>query len=133
VPTHIDHLTIVASDFPRSLGIYDAALGAIGWARTVDLGDEEEDDAAVEAVGWGPTGLDAVLWLVVGEQATRGAHVALRVDSAASVVAFHASALEAGAQSHDPPRRWTIYRQGDFNAIVIDPDGNLIEAIASEA
>jgi hypothetical protein len=73
-----------------------------------------------------------VVWLVVGDRSTQGAHLAVRVDCEASVVAFHSSALAAGAASHDAPRRWPIYRRGEFNAIVSDPDGNLIEAIAAE-
>jgi catechol 2,3-dioxygenase-like lactoylglutathione lyase family enzyme len=30
------------------------------------------------------------------------------------------------------PRRWTIYRRGEYGATVVDPDGNLIEAVTDE-
>ena len=35
---------------------------------------------------------------------------------------FHDAAVAAGGASHDAPRRWTLYRRGDFYAIVRDLD-----------
>lgn len=124
-------MTITAADFPASLAFYDAALGALGLARVLEFGDEEEDDADVEAAGWG-AGDSAVLWLVAGAVPTSGLHVSLRAHNRADVEAFHAAALAHGGRSHDAPRRWAIYRRGQFNAVVADPDGNLLEAVAPE-
>jgi catechol 2,3-dioxygenase-like lactoylglutathione lyase family enzyme len=73
-----------------------------------------------------------VLWLVAGAVPTSGVHVSLRAASRADVEAFHAAALAHGGRSHDAPRRWAIFRRGQFNAVVTDPDGNLIEAVAPE-
>lgn len=127
-----DHATICASDFTASLAFYDAALGALGLPRAVEYGDEEEENASLEAAGWGPTGAAPLLWLVAADAPTRAAHVCLRARSRAEVEAFHAAALSAGGRSHDAPRRWAIFRPGDFNAVVCDPDGNRIEAVAAE-
>ena len=127
----LDHVTITAADFPTSLAFYDAALCALGLTRVVEFGDEEEDDADLEAAGWG-AGDEAVLWLVAGTVPTSGAHVSLRAASRAEVEAFHAAALAHGGRSHDAPRRWAIFRRGQFNAVVTDPDGNLLEAVAPE-
>ena len=124
-------MTITAQDFATGLAFYDAALGALGLSRVAELGDEEEEDPEVEAAGWGD-GERAVLWLVTGATPTVGVHLALRVASRAQVEAFHAAALAAGGRSHDAPRRWAIFRRGQFNAIVADPAGNLIEAVAPE-
>lgn len=124
-------MTVTASDFAASLRFYDAAMAALGLVRLHELGDEEEDGAAVEAAAYG-TGDTAQVWLVGGPTATRGLHVSLRADSAARVRAFHAAAVGAGGTSHDAPRRWPIYRRGEFNAIVLDPDGNLLEAVSAE-
>jgi catechol 2,3-dioxygenase-like lactoylglutathione lyase family enzyme len=129
--TPLNHVTITAADFAASLAFYDAALGALGLHRVVELGDEEEDEAEIEAAGWGD-GDRAVLWLVAGTVPTSGVHVSLRAASRADVEAFHAAALAAGGGSHDAPRRWAIFRRGQFNAIVTDPGGNLIEAVAPE-
>lgn len=130
--TALDHVTIAAADFARSFAFYDAALRALGLHRLAELVDEEEDEAAVEAAAWGPESGDSVLWLVSGAPETRNAHVRLRAASRREVEAFHDAALAAGGTGHAAPRRWTPYRRGEFNAIVRDPAGNLIEAVAPE-
>jgi catechol 2,3-dioxygenase-like lactoylglutathione lyase family enzyme len=135
VSATLNHATITASDFAASLAFYDAALGALGLERSAEFGDEEEEDPEVEAAGWANAGGAPVLWLVAGPPgsvATVGAHVAMRAASRADVEAFYAAALAAGGSGHDAPRRWAIYRKGEFNALVRDPDGNLVEAIAGE-
>jgi catechol 2,3-dioxygenase-like lactoylglutathione lyase family enzyme len=129
--TGLDHVTLTTGDVARAAAFYDAALGALGLRRVVELVDEEEDGAAVEAVAWGSVER-AVLWVVAGRPATSGLHVCLAAPDRAAVEAFHAAALAAGGTSHDAPRRWPIYRAGRFNAIVADPDGNLVEAVAPE-
>jgi hypothetical protein len=124
-------VTITAAQFPVSAAFYDAALTALGLERVIELGDEEEDDAPVESIAWG-RGAHAVLWLVAGGPATRGAHVRLRAANRSDVERFYRAGLAAGGRSHDAPRRWAIYRQGEFNAILLDPDGNLLEAVSPE-
>lgn len=132
MPASLDHATICASDFTASLAFYDAALGALGLVRVAEYGDEEEEHASIEAAGWGPPGVAPLIWLVAADVPTHAAHVCFRAGSRAEVESFHAAALSAGGQSHDAPRRWAIFRQGDFNAVVRDPDGNRIEAVAAE-
>jgi catechol 2,3-dioxygenase-like lactoylglutathione lyase family enzyme len=133
----LDHVTIAVSDLPASLRFYDAVLGALGLRRLHELGDEEEDEAALEvaAYGAGDDDRSAQLWLVSRSDGAAGpapVHLAFRADDAGQVERFHAAALAAGGTSHDAPRRWPIFRRGEFNAIVVDPDGNLVEAVGSE-
>jgi catechol 2,3-dioxygenase-like lactoylglutathione lyase family enzyme len=130
-PARLDHVTIATADLAASLRLYDAALAPLGLGRRHELRDEEEDDTAVEAVGYGPADGAAVLWLVTGIP-TRAVHLSLRAGSRAAVQEFHDAAVAVGWASHDAPRRWPLYRRGDFNAIVREPDGNLIEAVADE-
>jgi catechol 2,3-dioxygenase-like lactoylglutathione lyase family enzyme len=127
----LDHVTITVSDFAASLRFYDAVLGELGMQRLHELGDEEESDSAVEVAAYG-TDEQASIWVTAGPVATTRVHLAFRASSSAQVEAFHAAALATGGSSHDAPRRWPIFRRGDFNAIVRDPDGNLLEAIAPE-
>jgi predicted lactoylglutathione lyase len=94
--------------------------------------DEEEDDAAVEVAGWAGAGLEPILWLVRGTAPSSGLHVRLSANSRAQVEAFHRLGVRAGGTERAGPRRWVLYRAGEFNAIVADPDGNLIEAVAAE-
>jgi catechol 2,3-dioxygenase-like lactoylglutathione lyase family enzyme len=132
--TSLDHVTITvpAGDFAQRLAFYDAVLGALGLVRLVELVDEEEAEPAVEAAAWGAADAEGVIWLVTGERATTGLHLRLRADSRRQVETFHAAAVEAGGTEHTAPRRWVLYRRGEFNAIVADPGGNLLEAVAAE-
>lgn len=132
VPTRLSHVTITATDFAAGLAFYDAALGALGLARSAEYGDEEEDQPQVEAAGWSAPGSAPVVWLVVGGEPTRGAHVCLRADGPGAVRAFHAAACAAGGRSHAAPRRWTVYRRGEFGAAVYDPGDNLVEVVSPE-
>lgn len=127
----LDHVTITASDFTASLRFYDAVLGALGMQRLHELGDEEESDSAVEVAAYG-TDEHASVWVAAGAAPTTRVHLAFGASSSADVEAFHTAALATGGSSHDAPRRWPIFRRGEFNAIVRDPDGNLLEAIAPE-
>jgi catechol 2,3-dioxygenase-like lactoylglutathione lyase family enzyme len=130
----LDHVTVsvTAAELAAALAFYDAALGALGLRRVAELVDEEEDDAELEAVGWGSGDGSGVVWLVIGEPATTGLHVRLRADSRAQVETFHSAAVRAGGADRAAPRRWALYRRGEFNAIVADPAGNLVEAVAAE-
>ena len=132
MPGSFDHATIVASDLQRSVAFYDAAFGALDIARIAEYGDEEEDDAPVDAVAWG-TSEQAVLWVVKGDAPTRHAHLRLRADSRSQVEEFHRAASEVGGRSGSAPRRWAIYREGEFSAVVLDPDGNSVEAVSAES
>lgn len=127
----LSDVTISAGDFATSAAFYDATLDALGMRRVIELCDEEEDDAPVESIAWG-VDERAVLWLVSAPAPTRGVHVRLSARRRADVEAFHRAGLAAGGHSHDSPRRWPIYRRGEFNAMLIDPDGNLLEAVAAE-
>jgi catechol 2,3-dioxygenase-like lactoylglutathione lyase family enzyme len=128
----LDQVTLTASDFPTSLGFYDAVLGALGLVRLDELVDEEEDEPEIEVAAWGQADGVGVVWLATGPIATTGAHLRLRADSRRQVETFYQAGLLAGGTTHAAPRRWAVYRRGDFNAIVVDPDGNLIEAVAAE-
>jgi catechol 2,3-dioxygenase-like lactoylglutathione lyase family enzyme len=125
-------VTVVASDFARSLAFYDAALAPLGLVRAAEYGDEEEGDAEVEAAGWSSGSGEPLVWLVTGERPTHGSHIRLRAGSRSAVEAFYAAALSAGGAAQAAPRRWVIFRRGDFGAAVDDPEGNTVEAVAAE-
>lgn len=128
----LDGLTITASDVDAALRFYDAALGAIGFVRTHELVDEEEDDATVEAAGWGPADGTAQLWVVTGGLPTSGLHVRFRAASRVDVDEFHEAGLAAGGTTHAAPRRWTPFRRGEYGAALRDPGGNVVEVVAPE-
>lgn len=132
MPAGLDHVTIVASDFAAALAFYDAALGALGLVRSAEFGDEEADDPDVEAAVWSDPSGRAVVWLVTGAQPSRGAYVTLRAETRADVERFFAAACAAGGTPRTAPRRWAVYRRGDFGAAVADSHGNTVEVVAPE-
>lgn len=127
----LDQVTVCATDPSDVIAFYDAALGALGLVRLVEL-EDEEDGGAVEAAAWGPPDGTSVLWVVTADAATSGMHVRLQAGNASDVEDFHRAALAAGGLPHSVPRRWTVYRRGEFGATVRDPLGNLVEVVAPE-
>ncbi len=125
-------VTVAATDLCAACAFYDAALGAVGFVRVAELVDEEEDGAAVEAVGWGPPDGPARLWVVPSNTATTGLHVRFRAHSRREVETFASDGVRAGGSLHAAPRRWTLYRRGEYGAMVRDPNGNLVEVVAAE-
>ena len=59
----------------------------------------------------------------------REVHVAFRAPDAATVRAWHAEAVAAGAESLHEPRLWPDYHPGYYGAFVRDTEGNNIEAV----
>ena len=74
------------------------------------------------------------MWLVTGRRADDAVlHLAFRAGVGARRSRRSTRPRSPpGGTSHDAPRRWPIFRRGEFNAIVRDPDGNLLEAISDE-
>jgi catechol 2,3-dioxygenase-like lactoylglutathione lyase family enzyme len=132
VPARLDHVTLATSEFAAGLAFYDAALAPLGLVRAAEFGDEEEEDPELEAAGWGEPSGPVVIWLVRAAAPTTAAHLSLRAGSRADVDAFFAAAVAAGGTPQRRPRRWTVFRRGDFVAAVTDADGNTLEVVADE-
>jgi hypothetical protein len=108
-------------------------LTALGLVRVHELVDEEEDEPAVEAVGWErPDDGSTAVWLVRASPPTTGLHLRFAANSAAEVETFFGIGVAAGGIGQAAPRRWPIYRRGEFGATLRDPLGNLIEVVAPE-
>jgi catechol 2,3-dioxygenase-like lactoylglutathione lyase family enzyme len=132
VSTTLDHVTIVAEDFQASRAVYDALLGCLGLAPTVDFEDPEgdsDDTGAVAAVGYSDAAGRLLLWLVAGPAATTGAHLALAVTEPALVRAVHATAREAGIPVVQAPRDWESDRLQYYGTQLSDPAGNRVEVL----
>ena len=116
----IDHFGINCSDLAASAAFYDRVLGVLGHRRLMDFG---------EAIGYGTQ--QPQFWISrwqAGEP-NREIHVAFVAADAESVRAFHAAALEMGAEELHAPRLWPEYHPGYFGGFVRDPDGNNVEAV----
>lgn len=122
----IDHTGIGVADMARSARFYDAALGALGLRRAMQMPPGNGSDG----VGYG---VDfPVFWIDRFHPHGVKQHTAFAAKSRADVDAFHAAALVAGGRDNGPPGlRDTAagYPTQYYAAFVLDPDGNNIEAV----
>jgi catechol 2,3-dioxygenase-like lactoylglutathione lyase family enzyme len=118
----LDHLSIQCADPAASAAFYDAVLPSVGGGRVLDFGVVIGFGVGGKPDFWiGPVGEDGV--------AARDVHIAFEARDRASVDAFHAAAVEAGAEVLHPPRVWPEYHPNYYGAFVRDPDGNNVEAV----
>jgi len=124
----LDHLGITVSDYARAKAFYAAVLEPLGYRLLM-----EPIDGAAGFGFDGPFGPKPALWLYGAEQTMRpvsgAAHVALEARDRASVDAFHAAALAAGATDNGAPGVREIYHPTYYAAFVLDFDGNNLEAV----
>src|SRR5215831_6110902 len=121
----IDHTGIGAADVGRSAAFYDAALGALGLRRVVQLPGNDGSDG----VGYGIA--HPIFWIDRFHPHSVKQHTAFAARSRAEVDAFHTAALKAGGIDNGAPgfRDDKGYPVGYYAAFVLDPDGNNIEAV----
>lgn len=116
----IDHVKLFVGDYERSLAFYEAALSPISY------------QVMITRPGQAGLGIDFPhFWIEQTSQPTT-AHVAFRVADRATVDAFHAAALAAGASDNGAPGLRPEYHPAYYSAFVLDPDGSNIEAVCHE-
>jgi catechol 2,3-dioxygenase-like lactoylglutathione lyase family enzyme len=125
----IDHTGIGVADVGRSSDFYDAALGALGLRRVMQL----PENSGTDGIGYG---VDyPIFWIDRFHPHGVKQHTAFAAKSRAEVDAFYTAALKAGGIDNGPPGlRDTSsgYPPGYYAAFVIDPDGNNVEAVFRE-
>jgi catechol 2,3-dioxygenase-like lactoylglutathione lyase family enzyme len=117
----IDHVGVNVSDYERSRDFYVKALEPLGYSLLMEPVDGHG--------GFGREGKPDFWISGVREPATENAHVALRAPDRATVDAFHAAALGAGASDNGKPGVREHYHPTYYGAFVRDPDGNNIEVV----
>jgi catechol 2,3-dioxygenase-like lactoylglutathione lyase family enzyme len=127
--SRIDHLNLPVDDLPRSVAFYEAALAPLG-IGTLFAVPPGQGQKAMHAFGVHPK---PFFWLVQrdapGPRYDADTHVAFTADDRATVDAFHAAALAAGATSLREPGIWAEYHPTYYGAFVADPDGVNLEAV----
>ena len=114
----IDHMSINVSDLAASKRFYAAALKPLGYSLMMEFGEQ--------AAGLGEGGKPD-FWLAPGEP--KPAHIAFRSPDRATVDAFYAAAIAAGARDNGAPGVRANYHPGYYGAFVLDPEGNNLEAV----
>jgi catechol 2,3-dioxygenase-like lactoylglutathione lyase family enzyme len=109
----------------RSAAFYDAALGALGLRRAIQLPPDDGSDG----VGYGAD--YPVFWIDRFHPHSVKQHTAFVARSRAEVDGFYEAAVAAGGTANGAPglRDHAGYPPGYYAAFVLDPDGNNIEAV----
>jgi catechol 2,3-dioxygenase-like lactoylglutathione lyase family enzyme len=125
----IDHTGIGVANVLHSAAFYDAALGALGLRRVIQM----PDGIGTDGVGYG---VDyPIFWIDRFHPSGAKQHTAFAAKSRSAVEEFHASAVRAGGVDNGKPgiRNTEVgYPRGYYAAFVLDPDGNNIEAVYRE-
>ncbi len=120
----IDHTGIGVADVAASAAFYDAALGALGMRRAMQM----PQDKGTDGIGYG---VDyPIFWIDRFHPHSTRQHTAFVAKSRAEVDAFYAAAIRAGGTGNGAPgarekQSTPVY----YAAFVLDPDGNNIEAV----
>ena len=120
----IDHTGIGVSDVAKSAAFYDAALGALGMRRAMQMPENQGTDAVGYGVDY------PIFWIDRFHPHSTRQHTAFVAKTRAEVDAFHAAAIASGGSDNGPPaarqkQSTPIY----YAAFVLDPDGNNIVAV----
>jgi catechol 2,3-dioxygenase-like lactoylglutathione lyase family enzyme len=120
----IDHTGIGVANVARSAAFYDAALGALGMRRVIQLPENTGTDGVAYGVDY------PVFWIDRYHPHSIKQHTAFAARNKAEVDAFHAAALKAGGTDYGAPgprehQTTPVY----YAAFVLDPDGNNMEAV----
>jgi catechol 2,3-dioxygenase-like lactoylglutathione lyase family enzyme len=118
------HVTLGTNDFTRAEKFYDAVMAVLGHAAMFKM-----PMTLAYATPTGPKLF--ILPPFDGKEARpgNGAHAAFKVDSRATVDAFHAAALANGGTDEGAPGLRPHYHPNYYGAYVRDPDGNKIQAV----
>lgn len=116
-----NHVSVGTRDLGDASRFYDAALGALGYRRTMS-----EDFGNAWGLEW------PEFWVQAPAQgeavAGNGVHVAFIAPSREAVDRFHGAGVAAGGTDAGAPGA-RDYTPGYYAAYLRDPDGNKIEAV----
>ena len=115
----LDHVGLRVSDMAASRAFYERALAPLGYSVQMDFG--------TVALGFGRDPKPD-FWLYPSAQPGQ-LHLAFGAPDRATVDAFHAAALAAGATCNGPPGLRPQYHPNYYGAFVLDPDGVNLEAV----
>jgi catechol 2,3-dioxygenase-like lactoylglutathione lyase family enzyme len=122
----IDHLGFPVSDYPRAKAFYAQALAPLGYSLIMEVTPEQTGHTW--AAGFGAGGKPD-FWIGAEGGLGHPLHIAILAKDRASVDAFHAAALAAGASDNGAPGLRPQYHPHYYGAFVRDADGHNIEAV----
>ncbi|MFI7600975.1 VOC family protein [Actinoplanes sp. NPDC049681] len=117
----LDHVGLQCADLAASAAFYDRVLAPLGLRRMMDH---------KVAMGYGDTFPDFWIGEFNSGEGFRESHIAFKAADRATVDAFFAAAVEAGAEVLHEPAVHPEYHENYYGAFVRDPDGNNVEAVS---
>jgi catechol 2,3-dioxygenase-like lactoylglutathione lyase family enzyme len=117
----LDHVIVGVDDYERSKAFYQATLAPLGYELVMEIGDS--------ACGLGPKGKPD-FW--IARDYSGQVHVAFTAPERGTVDAFHVAAIAAGGTDNGGPGLREHYHLSYYGAVVLDPDGNNIEAVCHQ-
>lgn len=125
-----DHIGLFATDFEKTIAMYEACLEPLGikiFQRQPEYGAVIFSGEADYPFLWVGTASESGDYhgTPVKKDASRPIHIALRAPSREAVMEFHRRGIENGGRCNGTPEDCG---DGYFAAYLLDPDGNNIEA-----
>ncbi|KAK4190877.1 Lactoylglutathione lyase [Podospora australis] len=128
----LSHVSIGVRNYDVSKAFYTAVLASIGLDLVYDSEVPNQGTKATRTLGYGPDPDHELLNIFEYDDAAppgRGFHIALNAPTRASVIEFHAKALQLGGSDAGAPGLRKHYGDNYFAAFVVDPDGWKIEVV----
>ncbi len=122
-PSIISHVSIGTNDFDKAAAFYDPVMAALGCKRIMAFEGAVAYGKAFPEF-WVQTPFDGN-----AAQAANGVHIAFLAPDQATVDAFYAAAMAAGATDDGAPGYRPQYGAAYYGAFVRDLDGHKIEAM----
>jgi len=116
----LDHIGVNVSDFASAREFYVAALAPLGMKLAME--------PAPKVTGFAAADGKPFFWISEGRGEPTTGHVAFAAADRATVDAFHAAALAAGAEDNGAPGIREIYHPNYYGAYVLTADGVNLEA-----
>jgi len=117
----IDHVGLRTTQFDTKLAFYKAALAPLGYGVLMEFPG---------AAGLGKEHPD--LWIGADDTGHSNIHLAFDAPDHATVDAFYAAAIAAGAKDNGGSGPRPEYTPTYYAAFVIDPDGNNLELVCAK-
>lgn len=130
----IDHLSVAVADTERARRFYDTVLAPLGGRRlmVIEVRPISSPPAMACAKASPRSGSEPASRPAGASAPPDGQHIAFAAPDRAAVDAFYRVALAAGGRHNGAPGIRADYHANYYDAFVIDPDGNHIEAVCHQ-
>jgi catechol 2,3-dioxygenase-like lactoylglutathione lyase family enzyme len=120
-----DHVSVPVKDYAAAKLFFEKALAPLGVKMMMEIPREYTGGRGVAGFGTA----NPQFWIGEGDHKNEHVHVAFAAKDRATVDAFYAAAMAAGATDNGKPGPRPHYHEHYYGAFVFDLDGNNLEAV----